>query len=160
MSARTQSKFIDIFLDTGYYVFVLAIVALIAITKLEIKNDALLFANVVLLVLCSLILVFYIALQIFRQNLITHKKSHLGVLLIILGFLLIISSISKLIIPNIGSSIYVYWGIACVASGSFIELTMLDEAIWISFVRMFRAFFNLFRRIFNKLFSWLAKNWK
>ncbi|MHA1778781.1 MAG: hypothetical protein ACTSYN_04325, partial [Candidatus Heimdallarchaeaceae archaeon] len=96
MSARTQSKFIDIFLDTGYYVFVLAIVALIAITKLEIKNDALLFANVVLLVLCSLILVFYIALQIFRQNLITHKKSHLGVLLIILGFLLIISSISKL----------------------------------------------------------------
>lgn len=129
---ESKNPFLDYFLNASYYLFVILIIATTVL--LSLFADFALPINILLMALIvdSCILVFYIAYRLFRKNLEVDKNSQLGIFAIIVGFLFIIVSISKklLPLPFFGQIVYVYWGLGLLGLGAFFELTLLDEVIW------------------------------
>lgn len=158
--AVQRAKLLDFVLNASYYLFVILLIPLVVVSMTNFENKLLVIANIILLAFFSLILVLYIAVQVLRHNIITEKKSQLGVLLIILGFVLIISTILQPTINYDISNYFPYFGLGAVILGTIVELLMLDEAIWIIIVRTFKHLANLLQELFTTLANFLKRYYK
>ena len=162
MELERERRVHTILSNLFYYSFVLIIVSLF-ILSLIIEEIALL-NNILFisLIVSSLVIVFYLTVQMLRYNLTVNKKIQLGVFFVVIGFLLILVSTSKKVtllenlgINYFGYDFFVYWGIGSVVLGIFVELTFLDQLLWKALIEPFKL---LWKGIV-KLAKWFAKNW-
>ncbi|MHA1199483.1 MAG: hypothetical protein ACTSQF_09175, partial [Candidatus Heimdallarchaeaceae archaeon] len=114
------------------------------------------------LIVSSLVIVFYLTVQMLRYNLTVNKKIQIGVFFVVIGFLLILLSTSKNISfledLNIGYfnyNFFVYWGIGSIVLGIIIELTFLDQLIWKILVEPFKQLW----KIIVRFAKWVGKHW-
>ncbi len=128
-----------------YYTFVLIIGVIFTlsffIADVELINNIL----YIILIVSSLVIVFYLAVQMLQYNRTVNKKAQLGIFLVVIGFLLILTSTSKeislgswFLLDFLGDYFFVYWGIGSIVIGIIVELTFLDQFLWDMFVKPFK----------------------
>ncbi|NPD87432.1 MAG: hypothetical protein HGN29_01830 [Asgard group archaeon] len=149
-----------------YYLFVVLIVAIFVFSLIlegSVALEVLLNILSVSLIVVSVVITFYLATQMLRYNLTVRKKVQIGVFLIIIGFLLILSSVIKQIsfgenflTSVLGDTFFVYWGIGAILVGIFFELTFLDQGIWELIKKPIRFLWNTL----ISFFRWFKTHWK
>ena len=145
-----------------YYLFLVLIVAITILSfvlNIELINSIL----IISLILSSLVIVFYITIQMLRYNFTIEKRVQLGILLVVVGFLLVLTSLSKeidfgsqFLSQFLGLTNFIYWGIGSIAVGVFIELTLLDQWVWNLLVTPFKYLW----KAFVSLIKFIRKHWK
>ncbi|MCK5304449.1 MAG: hypothetical protein KAJ72_04305, partial [Candidatus Heimdallarchaeota archaeon] len=147
-----------------YYLFVVLTLGFLGLSffidELGLTYDILFVA----LIVNSIVITFYLAIQMLRYNIKVNKKVQIGIFLIVIGFLLILTSLSKsitftseLLSEILEYDFFVYWGIGTVLLGFLIELTLFDQWLWDNLV------VKLAKKIFNAIKSFLLlirKHWK
>ncbi len=162
MELEDDKRVHKILSNVFYYSFVCIIVALfilsLVIEEITLLNNILFIA----LIISSLVIVFYLIVQILRYNLTVNKKVQLGVFLIVIGFLLILLSTSKDISflrnLNLGYfeyNYFVYWGIGSIILGIMVELTFIDQLIWKIVIQPFKFLW----KITVRFAKWVGRNW-
>ncbi len=137
MEVSEENRMHKILSSIFYYLFVVLILGFLGLSFLI--DELGLFYDIlfVALILSSLVITFYFAIQMLRYNIKVNKKMQMGIFLIVIGFLLILTSLSKSITFTTESlsvileyDYFMYWGIGTVLLGFFIELTLFDQLIW------------------------------
>ena len=120
-----------------YYLFVALVISFLSLSFFIEDINLIFDVLYIVLIVSSLVITFYFAVQMLRYNLRVRKKVHLGIFLIVIGFLLILTSLSKhitlgeaFLLGVLGDTFFVYWGIGTVILGFIIELTLLDQFLW------------------------------
>ncbi len=145
MELEKERKLHSYLSNIFYYTFVLIIAIIFVlsflVTDVEIINNIL----YIVLIVSSLVIVFYLAVQMLQYNRRVNKKAQLGIFLIVIGFLLILTSTSKeislggwFLLDFLGDYFFVYWGIGSIVTGIIVELTFLDQLLWDMFVKPFK----------------------
>ncbi|MBY9000610.1 MAG: hypothetical protein KGD64_06835 [Candidatus Heimdallarchaeota archaeon] len=157
---RTHKYLSNIF----YYLFVILVLGFLGLSFF-IEEISLIFDILFIsLIISTLVITFYFAVQMLRYNIRVRKKVHLGIFLIVIGFLLILTSLSKYItigdeffLGLLGASFFVYWGIGSVAIGFIIELTLLDQFFWDNLVvKPAKAIIN----VMKSFLLLIGRHWK
>ena len=157
---RTNKILSNIF----YYLFVVLIFGFLGLSffidELGLLSDILFVA----LIVNSFVITFYLAIQMLMYNIKVNKKVQIGIFLIVIGFLLILTSLSKsitftseLLSEILEYDFLVYWGIGSVLLGFLIELTLFDQWLWDNLV------VKPAKKIYNAIKSFLLlirKHWK
>ncbi len=166
MEVEKEKKIHTYLSNIFYYLFVVLIVAILVFSLvLEGSTALLILLNVlsISLIVVSIVITFYLATQMLRYNLTVRKKVQIGVFLIVIGFLLILSSVIKQITFGesfltsvLGDTFFVYWGIGAIAVGIFFELTFLDQGIWELIKKPIKFLWNTL----VSFFRWFKTHWK
>ena len=126
----------DVISNLFYYLF-LVLIVVITILSLVLEIELINSIFIISLIITSLVIIFYIAFQMLRYNFTIEKKVQLGILLVVVGFVLVLTSLSKdvnfgdnFLSDFLGETHYIYWGIGSIAIGVFIELTLFDQMFW------------------------------
>ncbi len=162
MEVEKGKKIHSVLSTIFYYTFVLIIIAVfvlsLVIEEITLLNNILF----IFLIVSSIVIVFYLTVQMLRYNLTVNKKIQAGIFFVVIGFLLILLSTSKqlsfiesLDLDFLGYDFFVYWGIGSVVFGIFVELTFLDQFIWKLFVQPIKYLWKLTA----KFAKWVRKNW-
>jgi hypothetical protein len=144
MELEKERKLHSYLSNIFYYTFVLIIAVIFTlsflVTDVELINNIL----YIVLIVFSIVIVFYLAVQMLQYNRRVNKKAQLGIFLIVIGFLLILTSTSKeislggwFLLDFLGDYFFVYWGIGSIVTGIIVELTFLDQFLWDMFVKPF-----------------------
>ncbi len=130
----------DVISNLFYYLFLVLIVAITILSfilDIELINSIF----IITLIITSLVIIFYIAFQMLRYNYTIEKRVQLGILLIVVGFVLVLASLSKeidfgnqFLSDLLGETLFIYWGIGSIAIGIFTELTLIDQWLWNLFI--------------------------
>ncbi|MHA1304682.1 MAG: hypothetical protein ACTSPI_13370, partial [Candidatus Heimdallarchaeaceae archaeon] len=120
-----RHKTLSIFLNSSYYLFVALVIALIIIFAFNFYTHLLVVILLGALVASSFLLLFYLTIQMFKHNFRVGKNVQFGIFIFIIGFLLILLSISKYFFSSslLGDSFYAYWGLGAIGVGIILELT-------------------------------------
>ena len=164
MATNGENKVHKYLSNIFYYLFVVLILGLFSVALLVDEHVLIfdiLFAS---LIVSSLVITFYFAVQMLRYNFEVRKSAQLGVFLIVIGFLLILTSLSKFItfgeqflLSILGETFFVYWGIVSVIVGFIIELTLFDQLIWkYLIIKPAKFIYNLIK----SMIEWLRRQWK
>ncbi|MCG3222221.1 MAG: hypothetical protein H7641_12655 [Candidatus Heimdallarchaeota archaeon] len=166
MEVKKEKKIHTYLSNIFYYLFVVLVVAILVFSLVIEGSVALLVLLNILsisLIVVSVVITFYLATQMLRYNLTVRKKVQIGVFLIVIGFLLILSSFIKQITFGesfltsvLGDTFFVYWGIGAIVVGIFIELTFLDQGIWELIKKPLRFLWNTL----VSFFKWIKTHWK
>ena len=163
MELEKERKLHSYLSNIFYYTFVLIIAVIFVlsfiITDVELINNIL----YIVLIVSSLVIVFYLAVQMLQYNIRVNKKAQLGIFLIVIGFLLILTSTSKeislggwFLLDFLGDYFFVYWGIGSILVGIVVELTFLDQFLWDMVVKPFKF---LWEKLVE-LTKFIWKHWK
>ncbi|MHA2309200.1 MAG: hypothetical protein ACXABJ_07980, partial [Candidatus Heimdallarchaeaceae archaeon] len=166
MEVEKEKKIHTYLSNIFYYLFVVLIVAIL-VFSLILEGTATLeiLLNIlsISLIVVSIVITFYLATQMLRYNLSVRKKVQIGVFLIVIGFLLILSSAIKqltfgesFLTSILGDTFFVYWGIGAIVTGIFFELTFLDQGIWELIKKPLRFLWNTL----VSFFKWIKTHWK
>ncbi len=164
MEVSRKNRVNKILSNIFYYLFVVLIFGFLGLSffidELGLLYDILFVA----LIVNSFVITFYLAIQMLRYNIKVNKKVQIGIFLIVLGFLLILTSLSKsitftseLLSEILTYEFFVYWGIGFVLLGFLIELTLFDQWFWDNLL------VKPAKKIFNAIKSFLLlirKHWK
>ncbi len=162
MELEREKRIHNVLSNVFYYSFV-AIILTIFILALVVEESIILY-NILFtsLIVSSLVIVFYLTVQMMRYNLTVNKKIQLGIFFVVIGFLLILLSTSKEIsfledlnIGYFGYNFFVYWGIGSIVLGILIELTFMDQFIWKMLVQPFKFLW----KIMVRFAKWVKKHW-
>ena len=160
MELEEDKRVHKILSNVFYYTFVCIIVALfilsLVIEEITLLNNILFIA----LIISSLVIVFYLIVQMSRYNFKVNKNVQIGVFLIVMGFLLILLTTSKDIsflenLSYIEYHYFVYWGIGSIILGIIVELTFIDQMIWKAVIQPFKFLW----KIIVKFTKWVGRNW-
>ncbi|MCE7743323.1 MAG: hypothetical protein GOP50_12805 [Candidatus Heimdallarchaeota archaeon] len=162
MELEKEKRVHNVLSNVFYYSFVIIIVTMfilsLVIEEIALLNDILFIS----LIVSSLVIVFYLTVQMLRYNLTVNKKIQVGIFFVVIGFLLILMSTSKNIsflenlnLSYLGYRFFVYWGIGSIVLGIIVELTFLDQFIWKLFVEPFKQLWKLM----VKFAKWVRKHW-
>ncbi|MHA1397586.1 MAG: hypothetical protein ACTSSF_07750 [Candidatus Heimdallarchaeaceae archaeon] len=146
-----------------YYMFIVLIVLILVIAKI-LEDIGLVFSILFIsLLVISLIIILYFAIQMIKYNIGVNKNIQIGVFFVVVGFLLILLSISKqitiktnVIATFLGETFFAYWGIGLIIGGVFIELTLIDQFVWNSIIKVFKSLL----KSFVSFLRWFSKQWK
>ena len=153
----------DLISNLFYYLF-LVLILLVTILSFTLDEiDLLINILTISLIVTSLVLIFYIAVQMLRYNFTIEKKIQLGILLVVIGFILVLTSFSKQIsfgdyalLQLLEDTVFVYWGIGVIVLGVFVELTLLDQWLWKISITPLKYLW----RLSISFFKFLRKHWK
>ena len=148
MGLEKERKLHSYLSNIFYYTFVLIIVTIFVLSFINAYVEFIIDVLYIILIVSSLVITFYLAVQMLQYNRTVNKKAQLGVFLVVIGFLLILTSISKgikftILFDILGESFFVYWGIGAIVTGIIVELTFLDQFLWDMFVKFSCPWFGL-----------------
>ena len=162
MEHQKEKRIHSILSNVFYYLFVALILSIFILSLVIEENQILNNILFVSLIISSLIIVFYLTVQMLRYNLTVNKKIQVGIFCVVIGFLLILLSVSKNIpfLKNLNLSYidynsFVYWGIGSIVLGIVIELTFIDQFLWNMFIQPFKFIW----RITVRFVKWIRKYW-
>ncbi len=150
MTTETGRNKITLVMEAFYYLFVLLTLGIILILSLKFIDNIFFQIFVGITIPVGIVLTVYIGIKIISANLNVEKKAQLGLFAIILGFVLILASITKIFLPDLlGSIPFAYWGLGLISLGVIFELTLIDQIIWDMFVNFFRKIWRLIATIYQ-----------
>jgi len=164
MEVSRENRMNKILSNIFYYLFVVLTLGFLGLSffidELGLTYDILFVA----LIVNSIVITFYLAIQMLRYNIKVNKKVQIGIFLIVIGFLLILTSLSKsitftseLLSEILEYDFFVYWGIGTVLLGFLIELTLFDQWLWDNLlVKTAKKIFNAIK----SFFLLIRKHWK
>ncbi len=157
MKTEVDRNKITLVMEGFYYLFIALTLGILLILSLKFIENFFFQIFVGILIPIGIVLTIYIGIKIISANLNVEKKAQLGLFAIILGFVLILASITKIFLPDLlGSIPFAYWGLGLISLGVIFELTLIDQIIW-------EALFGIITSIsdnFKKSWKFLVKHKK
>ncbi|MCE7738291.1 MAG: hypothetical protein GPJ50_02830, partial [Candidatus Heimdallarchaeota archaeon] len=163
MKVEKEKRIHSVLSNVFYYTFVSLVIAILIISLVLDNSDLVLNILFISLLVSTIVIVFYLTVQMLRYNISVNKKAQIGIFLIVVGFLLILFSTGKqitlgedFILKILGSTFFVYWGIGSIVAGIMVELTFLDQFIWDMIAKPIKFLWNAM----ISFFKWFAEHWK
>lgn len=163
MKVEKEKRIHSVLSNVFYYTFVSLVIAILIISLVLDNSDLVLNILFISLLVSTVVIVFYLTVQMLRYNISVNKKAQIGIFLIVVGFLLILFSTGKqitlgedFILNILGSTFFVYWGISSIVAGIIVELTFLDQFIWDIIVKPFKFIW----RALVSFAKWFKEHWK
>ena len=149
MKVEKEKRIHSVLSNVFYYTFVSLVIAILIISLVLDNSDLILNILFISLLISTVVIVFYLTVQMLRYNISVNKKAQIGIFLIVVGFLLILFSTVKqitfgedFILNVLGETFFVYWGIGSIITGIIVELTFLDQFIWDMIVKPIKFLWN------------------
>ena len=162
MEVKKEKRIHTVLSNVFYYSFVSLVIAILILSLVLEDSDLILDILFISLLVSTVVIVFYLTVQMLRYNLSVNKKAQIGIFLVVIGFLLILFSTGKqitlgdhFILNFLGDTFFVYWGIGSIALGIFIELTFIDQFLWDAFKK---PFIFLWKKIVSFV-KWFGEHW-
>ncbi|MCE7748062.1 MAG: hypothetical protein GPJ51_06675 [Candidatus Heimdallarchaeota archaeon] len=163
MKAEKEKRIHSVLSNVFYYTFVSLVIAILIISLVLENSDLVLNILFISLLVSTVVIVFYLTVQMLRYNISVNKKAQIGIFLIVVGFLLILFSTGKqitlgenFILNILGSTFFVYWGIGSIVAGIMVELTFLDQFIW---DMIEKPLVFLWKKLVSFV-KWFVEHWK
>ncbi|MHA1516328.1 MAG: hypothetical protein ACTSPF_12395 [Candidatus Heimdallarchaeaceae archaeon] len=163
MKVEKEKRIHSVLSNVFYYTFVSLVIAILIMSLVLDNYDLILNILFISLLVSTVVIVFYLTVQMLRYNISVNKKAQIGIFLIVVGFLLILFSTGKqitlgedFILNKLGDTFFVYWGIGSIVAGIIVELTFLDQFIWDMIEKPIKF-------LWKKLVSfvkWFVEHWK
>ena len=163
MKVEKEKRIHSVLSNVFYYTFVSLVIAILIMSLVLDNYDLILNILFISLLVSTVVIVFYLTVQMLRYNISVNKKAQIGIFLIVVGFLLILFSTGKqitlgedFILNKLGDTFFVYWGIGSIVAGIIVELTFLDQFIWDMIAKPIKFLWNAM----ISFFKWFAEHWK
>ena len=122
MEVEKEKRIHTVLSNLFYYSFVSLVIAILILSLVLEDSELILDILFISLLVSTVVIIFYLTVQMLRYNISVNKKAQIGIFLVVIGFLLILFSTGKqitlgnhFILNFLGDTFFVYWGIGSIA---------------------------------------------